>query len=88
MASPDTIARVKKIVAECLQIADHATVDDRTALWGGAHDLDSLDMLLVVTRIEKEFAIRITDRDVGRRAFATVASLADFVEDQSRGAPR
>ncbi len=87
MASPETLARVKKVVAECLQLGNGADLDDQTALWGGQHDLDSLDMLLVVTRIEKEFAIRITDRNVGRRAFADVVSLAEFVEAQARGGP-
>ena len=57
-------------------------IDDRMALVGGEHDLDSLDILLVITRIEKEFGIKIADRAVGRRAFTDVATLADFVEAQ------
>jgi acyl carrier protein len=51
-------------------------------LMGGEYDLDSLDVLLVVTNIEKEFGIKIADRQVGRQAFATVATLAAFVDEQ------
>jgi acyl carrier protein len=87
MASPETLARVKKVVAESLRLDGNGALDDHMALAGGEHDLDSLDILLVITRIEKEFGIKIADRSVGRRAFADITTLADFVETQRNGAP-
>lgn len=85
MASPETLARVKRVVAESLRLESGGPLDDRMPLAGGEHDLDSLDILLVITRIEKEFGIKIADRSVGRRAFADITTLADFVEAQRAG---
>ena len=87
MPSPAVIDRVKVIVRESLKIDPGAAIDDRMPLIDGDYDFDSLDVLLVVTNIEKEFGIRIPDRQVGRQVFANVSSLAQFVEGQC-AAPR
>jgi 3-hydroxyacyl-[acyl-carrier-protein] dehydratase len=42
-------------------------------------DLDSLDVLLVVSSIEKHFGIKIPSEIVGREVFRNVTTLADFV---------
>ncbi len=82
MASPSTLERVKTVIRVSLRLDAGTPLDDRMLLIGGEYDLDSLDILLVVTNIEKEFAIRIPDRRVGREAFKDIVALADFVEAQ------
>ncbi len=48
-------------------------------------DLDSLDMLLVLTSIERQFGLRIPNESVGRDVFQNVATLTRYVQEH-RGA--
>lgn len=82
MPTAATLERVKRVVRDSLKISPDFPMDDQMPLIGGAHDLDSLDALLIVTNIEKEFKIKIPDRTVGRQVFGSIRSLADFVETQ------
>ena len=82
MPSPATLERVKRIVRDSLKVGADAAMDDQMPLIGGDHDFDSLDVLLVVTNIEREFRIKIPDRTIGRQVFGSIRSLAEFVEAQ------
>lgn len=55
-----------------------------TVLFGGDLDLDSLDALLLVQSIEKDFNIKVSTEAIGPEVFATLATLTDFVETQSQ----
>src|SRR5262245_47058547 len=57
-------------------------------LIGGELDLDSLDILLIVSSIEKHFQIKIPNEVVGRWAFQKVSTLARFVEENRGAASR
>lgn len=80
MPSHETLERVKAIVASSLRLTPGVEIGDSMPLIGGEHDLDSLDILLVITNVEKDFGIKIPDRAVGRQAFASITTLAEFVE--------
>jgi acyl carrier protein len=41
--------------------------------------LDSIDALELVVLVEERFNVTIADEEVGKRAFASVAALADFI---------
>jgi len=73
--------RIKALLRRELKLGDDAEVRDDTPLLGGEFDLDSLDVLLVVTSVEKEFGIKIPNEAVSQDAFVDVATLARFVED-------
>jgi 3-hydroxyacyl-[acyl-carrier-protein] dehydratase len=47
---------------------------------GGSVDLDSLDMLLLLTSIERQFGVRIPNSAVGKEVFQSVASLSRYVQ--------
>lgn len=80
MAEMGTVDRVKLVLRDSLKLGADANIPDDMPLIGGEYDLDSLDILLIVTSIEKEFAIKISNESVGRSAFASVSSLAAFVD--------
>lgn len=63
-------------------LGDTADVPDGLSLVGGEHDLDSLDMLLLVTSIEKEFGVKISNEAMGREAFESLATLAGYIDTQ------
>ncbi len=76
-----TSERIKALLRRDLKLGADAEVHDDTPLTGGDFDLDSLDVLLLVTSVEKEFGIKIPNEAVSQEAFATVLTLARFVED-------
>ena len=77
----DTTDRIKALLRRELRLGDDAEVRDDTLRLGGEFDLDSLDVLLIVTSVEKEFGIKIPNEAVGPDAFGNVTTLARFVED-------
>src|SRR5262245_66260837 len=79
-----SIDRISALMRRDLKLGDVAISAD-TPLLGGDFDLDSLDVLLLVTSIEKEFGIKIADGAIGREAFKDVATLASFVEKARAG---
>ena len=79
-ATLDTLGRIKLVIRTSLKLDPGAQFEDQMPLVGGEYDLDSLDILLVITNIEKEFGVRIREGTMDRSAFATLRSLADHVE--------
>jgi acyl carrier protein len=75
-----TIERITTIMRRDLKLGPDVVIESTTPLVGGDFDLDSLDVLLLVTSIEKEFGIKVADGAIGRDAFRDVATLAGFVE--------
>ena len=79
-ANEALIQRIKDILRTSLKYDSDTPLADESPLIGGEFDLDSLDILLVITSIEKEFGIRIRDDKMDRKAFTTIRTLADFVD--------
>lgn len=80
MPPTETADRVKRVLRDSLRLSAETPMSDDMPLVGGDHDLDSLDMLLIVTNIEKEFGIKVPERELSKVVFQTVGSLAAFVD--------
>jgi acyl carrier protein len=80
MPSDQTLHRVKGVIRSCLKVDEKTPLPDNMPLIGGEYDLDSLDILLIVTQLEKEFGVEIKDGSMGKAAFANVEALAAFIE--------
>jgi acyl carrier protein len=87
MIRTETYDRVKRVLRDSLKLDDAAPIADDMRLIGGDYDMDSLDVLLIVTNLEKEFGFRIQEGTMDKSAFADVTSLSAYVE-QLAGAPR
>ncbi len=74
--------RVKTIVRRDLKLGAAAEIADEMPFFGGDIDMDSLDILLLVTSIEKEFGIKVPNAAVGRQVFESVATLTQFVQER------
>src|SRR4051794_13937683 len=81
-ADPQVVERVKTIVRRDLKLGPTAPIADDMPFFGGDIDMDSLDILLLVTSIEKEFGIKVPNAAVGREVFESVATLTRFVQGQ------
>ena len=74
---------VKQVLGETLQLG--ARVDgfsEETALFGAVAEFDSMAVVTVVTALEERFGIYVEDDEIEAEVFATVGSLADFVNQK------
>jgi 3-hydroxyacyl-[acyl-carrier-protein] dehydratase len=81
------VERLKVILRRDLKLGPQAPIADDMPFFGSDLDLDSLDMLLLVTSVEKEFGVKIPNEAVGRTVFESVTTLAKFVQEHG-GKPR
>src|SRR3954469_3253404 len=88
VTDPLIVERVKAILRRDLKLGAAPIADDM-AFFGGDVDMDSLDILLLVTSLEKEFGIKVPNAAVGRQVFENIMTLARFVQEQkfAGGAP-
>jgi 3-hydroxyacyl-[acyl-carrier-protein] dehydratase len=77
----DLLDQLKTILRRDLKLGPAAVIPDDMPLIGGNMDLDSLDILLLVSSVEKHFAIKIPNEAVGRSMFKDVGTLARFIQD-------
>jgi 3-hydroxyacyl-[acyl-carrier-protein] dehydratase len=76
----ETLDRVKSIIRQDLRLAPDEPIPDDMPLLGGNLDLDSLDVLLLLTSIEKRFQVKISGDSVGTEIFRSVTTLAAYLE--------
>lgn len=77
-------AELKRLIVETLRLEDVEPQDiiDDAPLFGEGLGLDSVDALEIVVALEKAYGVIIEDEEVGKRAFASVEVLADFVMEK------
>ncbi len=77
--------QVKELLASGLRLEmPPAEIPDDSPIFGDGLGLDSIDALELVVLVEERFRISIPDEDVGRRAFASVNALVDFILEERR----
>jgi acyl carrier protein len=56
-------------------------IDADAPLVGGGLGLDSIDTLELLVLLEKEYGVTVPDVNVGRKVFASVRSLAAYIQE-------
>lgn len=79
-ASSQTMEQLKAIIRRDLNLGADEEIADNMPLVGGDMDLDSLDVLMLVTSVEKQFKVKISNQNLGKEAFENVGTLASFIE--------
>jgi 3-hydroxyacyl-[acyl-carrier-protein] dehydratase len=77
---PTTFERVREIMRRDLKLGPEIEINEDTPFFGSEADIDSLDILLLLGSVEKEFGIRIPGEAVGREAFQSVGTLARYID--------
>lgn len=57
--------------------------DENSQLVGGELGIDSIDVLEMVVMVEKDYGVIINNQEVGQKIFATLANLAEYIEEHS-----
>ncbi len=81
----DTKTKLKQVLIDELNLEDltPADIKDDDQLFGEGLGLDSLDAVELVVQIQKHFGVEIKDMEEGREAFASIATLAAYIEEKS-----
>lgn len=78
-----TLETVRRILAETLQLGSRAEkLTAGSTLLGSLAELDSIAVVSVITAIEENFAFTIADDEISADTFATLGSLASFVDQK------
>ena len=75
------IAELKLKIIDTLNLISVTpeAIDENARLVGGDLGLDSIDVLELVMMIEKDYGIRIDNKELGVKVFASLASLAGYI---------
>jgi acyl carrier protein len=77
------IESVKRILRDVLQLGERAdALTESSGLLGDMPEVDSMAVVAILTMFEEEFGIEVQDDDVSAETFATVGSLARFLEER------
>ncbi|MEJ2041140.1 MAG: phosphopantetheine-binding protein [Desulfosarcinaceae bacterium] len=77
-------AGLKRLIIDTLKLEEITPeeIEDEAPLFRDGLGLDSIDALELVVALENKFEIIIENEDVGKRAFASVAALAGFIQEE------
>jgi acyl carrier protein len=81
----DEIKRsLKQLLIEGLRLQELRPddIEDAAPIFVEGLGLDSVDALELVVLVEEKFNIQIPDEDVGKRAFASIEALTDYVSTE------
>jgi len=62
---------------------DDIKADER--LVGGDLGIDSIDVLEMVIMIEKDYGVKIDNKELGVKVFASLRTLAEYIQEESPG---
>ena len=71
----------EKIVEELqLEDVDPNELADDTPFFDGGLGLVSVDLLVLVVLVERDYGVEIFSKDLGEKVFITLSSLAEYIE--------
>ena len=78
----DLHTELKKSIIEQLNLEDMepSDIENEDALFGDGLGLDSIDALELIVLLEKDYGIKLTDPNQGKEIFASVNTMAGFIE--------
>jgi acyl carrier protein len=72
--------KIRELLRDTLQIGGKADeLNERSRLFGGLPEFDSVAIVSVVMAIEQEYGVRIPDRELSADVFETLGSLNSFI---------
>ena len=80
-------AELKVKIIDILNLQDLTpeNFDENERLVGGPLGIDSIDVLEMVVMVEKDYGVVINSQEAGEKIFASLASLAKYIKENSPG---
>ncbi len=78
---------LKVKIVEVLNLIDVSPEEIRPddQLVGGKLGIDSIDVLELVMMIEKDYSVKIDSKEIGAKVFASLRSMAAYIQQNSPG---
>jgi acyl carrier protein len=78
------IQELKTKIIETLSLLDMTPedIDPDAQLVGGQTGLDSIDVLELVMMVEKDYGVKIDNKELGMKVFASVRALAQYIHEK------
>jgi len=82
----ELINELKEKLIVLLNLSDVTpeSFDENAQLVGGELGIDSIDVLEMVVMVEKDYGVVINNQEIGKEVFASLASLARYIEQRRR----
>jgi 3-hydroxyacyl-[acyl-carrier-protein] dehydratase len=80
LSRPEIVAQLKVLLRRDLKLGPDIAIPDDMPFTGTDADFDSLDILLLLSSIEKQFKLKIPSEAVGKEVFGNLSTLADYIE--------
>lgn len=82
----DLKMELKKLLVDALKLDDVTPeqIEDAAPLFGEGLGLDSIDALELAVAIERRFKVSIPDEEVGKKAFRSIDTLAEYVSAHAK----
>lgn len=79
----ELILKLKKEIIDVLNLEDirPEDIDENAALFGEGLGLDSIDALELIVLMEKNYGIRLSDPNQGKKIFQSVNTMAAYIEE-------
>ena len=79
----DVETKIRKIIVENLELDVKAKqVTNETPLIDGGLNMDSINVLELISLVEEEFGVTVRDEDMSVELLGTIASLAAYIRKQ------
>jgi acyl carrier protein len=81
----DLIKELQNKIIDTLKLEDVSPADigEEDQLVGGELGLDSIDVLELVIMIEKDYAVKIDNKELGARVFVNLKTLATHIREMA-----
>ena len=75
------LQELKKKIVEELDLKDVSPGDlaDDTLFFNGGLGLDSVDLMVLVALVDKDYGVEIFNRELGEKVFITLSTLAEYI---------
>lgn len=79
------VSELKRKIIDTLNLIDVAPEDiqEEEPLVGGNLGIDSIDVLELVMMLEKDYDVKIDNKELGAEVFGSLRALSDFVGQKS-----
>ncbi len=85
----ELVDALKVKIIDILNLPDVApeNIHAEEQLVGGTLGIDSIDVLEMVIMIEKDYGVIIDNKELGAKVFATLQTLADYIQQKTTENP-
>lgn len=75
------LQELKKKIVEELQLEElnPKELADDTSFFEGGLGLDSVDLLVLVALVDRDYGIEVFSRELGEKVFITISTLAEYI---------